>query len=127
MTVLASVPNRSRRGGWFFVIPGRVQHAIGLKVAFEAREHEWPAFANRIKYPAAFREVVVRYGELDLVLLLFEIDHDARGLLCPVKRFVHRVERVGQPPWRIVFEHFALYDQLALDEIRPARPPSSYR
>src|SRR5262249_10338658 len=42
---------------------------------------------------AVFGEVVVRDGELDLVLLLFEIDHDARGLLGPAERFVHRVKR----------------------------------
>jgi hypothetical protein len=42
----------------------------------------------------------VRDGELDLVLLLFEIDHDARGLFGSIERFVHRVERVGQPPRR---------------------------
>ena len=49
-----------------------------------------------LRYAArnAFDEVVVRDRELDLVLLLFEIDHDARGLLGPVERFVHRVERI---------------------------------
>jgi hypothetical protein len=68
---------------------------------------------DRIEYLAAFGEVIARDSEFDLVLLLFEVDHDARGLFGP-ERFVHRVERVGQPSRRIAFQHFALHDQLAL-------------
>ena len=92
---LAPGPNQSRCGGRLFVIPGRVQHAVGLEITLEAGEHERPAFADRIEHLAVFGEVVVRDGELDLVLLLFQIDYDARGLLGPVERFVHRLERVG--------------------------------
>src|SRR5262249_34535857 len=44
MAVLAPGPNRLRCGGRLFVIPGRVQHAVGLEVALEAGEHERPAF-----------------------------------------------------------------------------------
>ena len=94
MAVLAAVLKRSRRSGRLFVIPGRVQNAVGFEVALETGEHERPPFADRIEHFAAFGEIVVRDGELDLILLLFEIDHDARGLLGPVERFVHRVERV---------------------------------
>ena len=61
---------RLRCGGRLFVIPRRVQHAVGLEVALEAGEHERPAFADRIEHLAAFGEVVVRDGELDLVLPL---------------------------------------------------------
>src|SRR6476659_3917154 len=65
---------RSRCGGRLFVIPRRVQHAVGLEVALEAGEHERPAFADRIEHLAAFGEIVVRDGKLDLILLPFEID-----------------------------------------------------
>src|SRR5258708_34069476 len=101
---------RLRCGGRLFVIPRRVQHAVGLRVALEAGEQERPAFADGVEHLAAFGEIVVRDGELDLILLLFEIDHDARGLLGPVERFVHRMERVGQPPRRLSYTFHSMHE-----------------
>ena len=60
LAVLALGPSRLRCGGRLFLVPGRVQHAVGLEIALEAGEHERPAFADRIEHLAAFDEVVVR-------------------------------------------------------------------
>jgi hypothetical protein len=56
----------------------------------------------------------MRDGELDLIALLLEIHHHPRGFFGAIVRRVLRLEGVGQTPRRVMLQHFAADDQLAV-------------
>src|SRR5260370_34736484 len=110
------------------VVPRRVQQLAGLEIALETRQDERPAAADALECLAAGLELVVNDGELHLILLRFELEGNARW------RFgfhagMSRTKRVGKPPGRIEFEHFAgnvLLFTLELERERRADLPIRY-
>ena len=57
---------------------------------------------------------LAQLNPFDLVVLLFKLEQHARGFFAAVERFVHRPEGIREPPRRIVFQHLAFNNQLAL-------------
>src|SRR3984893_9018928 len=90
----------------FGFIPVRAQDLAGLQVALQARQYERPAAADAFERLAAGLETVMNDGEPDLILLLLDLEGDARRRLA-IHAAVLGMKRIGEPPRRIVFEHLA--------------------
>src|SRR5258708_2267107 len=97
---------RRALGGALVFVPVRPKALGGPQIALEGGQHERPAAADAFERLAAGLETVVNDGEPDLILLLLELEGNARWRLS-VHAAMLRMERIGEPPRRIVFEHLA--------------------
>src|SRR5882724_6626206 len=89
------------------------QWAAGLQHALQARDHHRPAAGNVAQRLAAFVEIVMRYRELDYRATRLDVEGDARhALLLRICRA--GVPGVGEPFWRIRFQHLAFDARRAL-------------
>src|SRR5258708_9094147 len=97
---------RRALGGALVFVPVRPQHLAGLQIALETRQYERPAAADALERLAAGLETVVNDGEPNLILLLLQLEGDARRRF-GVHAVVLRMKRVGEPAPRIEFKHLS--------------------